>query len=203
MVMGKFLYCSVLHRGRCVCTGLYVFTTYLVVFESLKIWRRSKALYYLLKLCLVSQFWVSQGTWGSPFELRKHCYKKVIIWANSNCLFLFSPEHSHTRTSYHFTPTLTGKHIPDEPTHTTEEDTNHIPEYEDRRENEIEARTPTYETESEQDRIPGRVHPEYNGYDVTPKWYHPKTTDNRVVPPESEFFATIVGKYERHTNHLC
>ncbi|KAH9630050.1 hypothetical protein HF086_008020 [Spodoptera exigua] len=101
-------------------------------------------------------------------------------------------EHSHTRTSYHFTPTLTGKHIPDEPAHTTEEDTNHIPEYEDRRENEIEARTPTYETESEQDRIPGRVHPEYNGYDVTPKWYHPKTTDNRVVPPESEFFATIV-----------
>ncbi|KAF9797183.1 hypothetical protein SFRURICE_001829, partial [Spodoptera frugiperda] len=69
-------------------------------------------------------------------------------------------EHSHTRTSYHFTPTLTGKHIPDEPTHTTEEDTNHIPEYEDRRENEIEARTPTYETESEQDRIPGRVHPQ-------------------------------------------
>ncbi|XP_028031310.1 neurexin-1-like isoform X3 [Bombyx mandarina] len=98
-------------------------------------------------------------------------------------------DHTHTA---HFTPT--DRHE-EEPTHTTAEDTNHMPEYEDRNENEIEARTPTYEIEGEQDRAPGRVHPDYNGYEheITTKWYHPKTTDNRVVPPESEFFATIVG----------
>ncbi|KAG6442553.1 hypothetical protein O3G_MSEX002421 [Manduca sexta] len=97
----------------------------------------------------------------------------------------------HTHTAHHFTPT---DHL-EETSHTTEEDTNHIPEYEDRRESEIDARTPTYESGSEQDRVPGRVHPDYNGYEheITTKWYHPKTTDNRVVPPESEFFATIVG----------
>lgn len=57
---------------------------------------------------------------------------------------------------------MTGRHTPDETTHTTEEDTNHIPDYEDRRGNEIEARTPTYEIDrigmGEQERLPGRGH---------------------------------------------
>lgn len=91
---------------------------------------------------------------------------------------------------------MTGKQTPDETTHTTEDD-KYIPDYEDRRGNEIEARTPTYEIGvgiGEQERLPGRGHQDYNGYDITTKWYQPKTTDNRVVPPESEFFATIVGE---------
>ncbi|XP_049877630.1 neurexin-1-like [Pectinophora gossypiella] len=92
----------------------------------------------------------------------------------------------------HHTPTITGRHTPEDIT-TTEDETNHIPDYETGRENEIE-HVPTHG--SEQDRIPGRVHPDYNnGYEneFTTKWYYPKSTDNRVVPPESEFFATIVG----------
>ncbi|XP_059050815.1 neurexin-1-like [Achroia grisella] len=105
-----------------------------------------------------------------------------------------TPTDDHTHT-HHYTPTQTGRHTPEDMTHTTEEDTNHIPEYEDRRENEIEGRTPTYEIGigSELERSRGRGHQDYNGYDITTKWYQPKTTDNRVVPPESEFFATIVG----------
>ncbi|CAG9789178.1 unnamed protein product [Diatraea saccharalis] len=103
-----------------------------------------------------------------------------------------TPTDEHTHTSDHFTPPATGRHTPSETTHTTED--NHIPDYEDRRENEIEARVPTYEIGmGEQNRLPGRGHQDYNGYDITTKWYQPKTTDNRVVPPESEFFATIVG----------
>ncbi|XP_023936294.1 neurexin-1 isoform X1 [Bicyclus anynana] len=91
----------------------------------------------------------------------------------------------------HFTPTLTGRHT--ESTHTTED--HHIPDYEDHHQIEIETRSPTYEIEEGHDRVPGRVHPDYNGYEheITTKWYHPKTTDNRVTPPESEFYATIVG----------
>lgn len=104
----------------------------------------------------------------------------------------------HTYTAHQYTPTIPKHHTPDEELHitTTEEEINRVQEYEDRRENEIDTHTPTYESESEQDRIPGRVHPDYNGYEheITTKWYHPKTTDNRVVPPESEFFATIVGE---------
>lgn len=107
--------------------------------------------------------------------------------------FLLVPDHTYPGSH---TPTITGRHTPgrEETTHTTEDDTNHIPDYETGRENEIEAHTPTYG--SEQDRVPGRVHPDYNGYEheITTKWYYPKSTDNRVVPPESEFFATIVGK---------
>ncbi|XP_072930215.1 neurexin 1 [Epargyreus clarus] len=104
-----------------------------------------------------------------------------------------TPSIDHSHTSHQFTPTVTGRHTPDS-THTTEDDTNHIPDYEDPK-HEIETRTPTYEIEEGQERIPSRVHPDYNGYEheITTKWYHPKTTDNRVVPPESEFFATIVG----------
>lgn len=85
---------------------------------------------------------------------------------------------------------------PGETTHTTQEESSNIHEYEERPENEIEVRTPTYEAENELDRGTGRVHPDYGGYEheITTKWYHPKTTDNRVVPPESEFFATIVGE---------
>ncbi|CAG4930590.1 unnamed protein product [Parnassius apollo] len=100
-------------------------------------------------------------------------------------------EHTHTG---HFTPTIIVKNMP-ESTDTTEEDTNNIREYEEHHENEIEIRTPVYEVGSERDRVPGRIHPDYNGYEheITTKWYHPKTTDSRVVPPESEFFATIVG----------
>ncbi|CAH0728174.1 unnamed protein product, partial [Brenthis ino] len=88
----------------------------------------------------------------------------------------------------HFTPTMTGKHT--ESTQTTEEE--HIPDY-DEKHNEIETKSPTYEIE-EHDRGP-RIHPDYNGFEneITTKWYNPKTTDSRVVPPESEFFATIVG----------
>ncbi|CAG9105480.1 unnamed protein product [Plutella xylostella] len=107
-----------------------------------------------------------------------------------------TPIDENTYTEHQYTPTVT-KHTPDESTHTTEEEIHHIPEYEDRHEheNEIDTRTSTYELEGEQDRIPGKVHPDYNGFehDTSTKWYHPKTTDNRVVPPESEFFATIVG----------
>ncbi|XP_063831706.1 neurexin 1-like [Ostrinia nubilalis] len=106
-----------------------------------------------------------------------------------------TPTDEHTHSSGHYTPTMIGKHTPDETTHTTEED-NHIPDYEDRRGNEIETRTPPYEIGigmGEQERLPGRGHQDYNGYDKTTKWYQPKSTDNRVVPPESEFFATIVG----------
>ncbi|XP_050354318.1 neurexin-1 isoform X4 [Nymphalis io] len=90
-----------------------------------------------------------------------------------------------------FTPTMTGTGKHTESTRTTEDD-HRIPDYEDHK-NEIETRSPTYEIE-EQDRGP-RIHPDYNGYEheITTKWYHPKTTDSRVVPPESEFFATIVG----------
>ncbi|XP_026490990.1 neurexin 1 isoform X2 [Vanessa tameamea] len=105
-----------------------------------------------------------------------------------------TPEKGTTPTddrshSGHFTPTMTGKHT--ESTRTTEDD-HRIPDYEDHK-NEIETRSPTYEIE-EQDRGP-RIHPDYNGYEheITTKWYHPKTTDSRVVPPESEFFATVVG----------
>ncbi|XP_034833853.2 neurexin 1 isoform X3 [Maniola hyperantus] len=91
----------------------------------------------------------------------------------------------------HFTPTMTGRHT--ESTHTTED--HHIPDYEDHHQIEIDTRSPTYEIEEGQDRVPGRIHPDYNGYEheITTKWYHPKTTDNRVTPPESEFYATIVG----------
>ncbi|CAH2236881.1 jg20290 [Pararge aegeria aegeria] len=91
----------------------------------------------------------------------------------------------------HFTPTMTGRHT--ESTHTTED--HRIPDYEDHHQIEIETRSPTYEIEEGQDRVPGRVHPDYNGYEheITTKWYHPKTTDNRVTPPDSEFLATIVG----------
>ncbi|XP_045776164.1 neurexin-1 isoform X2 [Maniola jurtina] len=91
----------------------------------------------------------------------------------------------------HFTPTMTGRHT--ESTHTTQD--HHIPDYEDHHQIEIETRSPTYEIEEGQDRVPGRIHPDYNGYEheITTKWYHPKTTDNRVTPPESEFYATIVG----------
>lgn len=64
-------------------------------------------------------------------------------------IFVYINISEHTHTGY-FTPTQTGKHL-EETIHTTEED-HHIPDYEDRRENEIEARTPTYETE---ERIPG------------------------------------------------
>lgn len=105
--------------------------------------------------------------------------------------------HSHTG---HFTPTQNGKHTEETP-HTTEDD-NHISDYEDRNGNENEARSPTYEID---ERIPGRVHPDYNGYEheMTTKWYHPKTTDNRVVPPESEFFATIVGEWLIDVRILC
>lgn len=101
---------------------------------------------------------------------------------------MFFSEHTHT---HHFTPTLThtGRQTPEETTHTTEDDSNHIPDYG------IEMRTPTFEG-NEIDRIPNRGHQDYNGYDITTKWYQPKTTDNRVVPPESEFFATIVGKLQ-------
>lgn len=85
---------------------------------------------------------------------------------------------------------MTGKHT--ESTHTTEEEI--IPDYDDKH-NEIETKSPTYEIE-EHDKGP-RIHPDYNGYEheITTKWYHPKTTDSRVVPPESEFFATIVGEF--------
>ncbi|XP_041968966.1 neurexin-1 isoform X4 [Aricia agestis] len=91
-----------------------------------------------------------------------------------------------THTSPQFTPSIP-KHT--DSTHYTE---NNIPDYEDHHP-EKETRTPTFEMEEE--RIPSRGHADYNGYEheITTKWYHPKTTDNRVVPPESEFFATIVG----------
>lgn len=86
---------------------------------------------------------------------------------------------------------MTGKHT--ESTRTTEED-HHIPDYEDHK-NEVDTRSPTYEIE-EQDRG-HRGNLGYNGYEneITTKWYHPKTTDSRVVPPESEFFATVVGTF--------
>lgn len=91
---------------------------------------------------------------------------------------------------------ITQYHTPEEPDlHTTEEDHHNIREYEIDR-NDIE-QTPTYGIE-DHDRIPGRIHPDYNGFnenEITTKWYYPKSTDNRVVPPESEFFATIVGMW--------
>lgn len=100
---------------------------------------------------------------------------------------------AHTYPSHH-TP-ITGHHTPEEPDlHTTEEDHHNIRDYEIGG-NDIE-QTPTYGIE-EHDRIPGRLHPDYNGFnenEITTKWY-PKSTDNRVVPPESEFFATIVGMW--------
>lgn len=90
---------------------------------------------------------------------------------------------------------INGQVTPGDTTLTTHEQTPHIIDYEDHF-NEIEARTPTYEIDrgDEIDRN-GRGPSDY-GYEheITTKWYHPKTTDNRVVPPESEFFATIVGK---------
>ncbi|CAH2046084.1 unnamed protein product, partial [Iphiclides podalirius] len=102
-----------------------------------------------------------------------------------------TPTDEHTRPG-HFTPTVSGRHTP-EATRSTDED-HHMPEYEDRSANELDAQAPTHEG-GELSRPPGRAHPDYNGYEheITTKWYHPKTTDSRVVPPESEFFATIVG----------
>ncbi|XP_053613214.1 neurexin 1-like isoform X1 [Plodia interpunctella] len=94
--------------------------------------------------------------------------------------------------SHHYTPTITGRQYPDEVTHTTEDETNHIPDFDDGKDNIIEGRTPSYDIPIDGGGVRGPQ--DYNGYDITTKWYQPKSTDNnRVVPPESEFFATIVG----------
>ncbi|CAF4797282.1 unnamed protein product [Pieris macdunnoughi] len=93
-------------------------------------------------------------------------------------------EDTHTHTSNQFTPTVT-RHT--EAAHTTEEE---IPDYEDHTHTKMATRSPYGIDEV----VPGS-YPGYNGHEpeITTKWYHPKSTDNRVVPPESEFFATIVG----------
>ncbi|VVC89183.1 unnamed protein product, partial [Leptidea sinapis] len=89
-----------------------------------------------------------------------------------------------------------------ESTHTT--DSEHIPDYEDHR-HDAETHSP-YDVHrvpsvdrtpagypDDGDRLPG--YPGYNGHDpeITTKWYHPKTTDNKVVPQPSEFLATLIG----------
>lgn len=74
-----------------------------------------------------------------------------------------------------------------EATHTTEEE---IPDYEDHTHTKIATRSPYGIDEV----VPGS-YPGYNGHEpeITTKWYHPKATDNRVVPQDSEFFATVIG----------
>ncbi|XP_045527567.1 neurexin-1 isoform X1 [Pieris brassicae] len=95
-----------------------------------------------------------------------------------------TPTEEDTHTSNQFTPTVT-RHT--EPAQTTEEE---IPDYEDHTHTKMATRSPYGIDEV----VPGS-YPGYNGHEpeITTKWYHPKSTDNRVVPPESEFFATIVG----------
>ncbi|XP_050685086.1 neurexin-1 isoform X2 [Leptidea sinapis] len=110
-----------------------------------------------------------------------------------------TPAEEHTHTSNQFTPTVT-RHT--ESTHTT--DSEHIPDYEDHR-HDAETHSP-YDVHrvpsvdrtpagypDDGDRLPG--YPGYNGHDpeITTKWYHPKTTDNKVVPQPSEFLATLIG----------
>ncbi|XP_061721601.1 neurexin 1 isoform X2 [Cydia pomonella] len=94
-----------------------------------------------------------------------------------------TPTDDHTAA--HFTPSLPDQHTPDDTRPTTQEEP--LPEYPDPNENDVDSRTPTHGAEERN---------EYNGYEheATTKWYLPKTTDpGRIVTPESEFFATIVG----------
>ncbi|XP_061384618.1 neurexin 1 isoform X4 [Danaus plexippus] len=76
----------------------------------------------------------------------------------------------------------------DDRTHTFTHTTDHEPTYEH---TDYETHTDSRPTHDGNER--NRISDYNNEPEITTKWYHPKTTDNRVVPPESEFFATIVG----------